>query len=62
MQQALRPFMPLTDKDRALAAAFAGPDFPLDPDAVAFHKANDAHALKLQINQPQQTVEGWWAA
>lgn len=60
MQQALRPFMPLTPADRGLAADFAGPDFPLDPDVVAHHQANDARALRLQINQPQ-TVEGWAA-
>lgn len=47
-QQALAPFV-LLPGDRKLAADFAGPDFPLDPDAVAFHQANDARALRLQM-------------
>ena len=52
----LSPFMSLTDADRALAADFAGPDLPRDPDAAAFHKANDAKALRLQI---QRKLEQW---
>ena len=56
MQQALRPFMPIPPADCALAA---GIDFPIDSKAVAYHLANDARALMLQMRQPQ-TVEGWF--
>ena len=54
LQQALAPFV-LSPANRALAAGVAGPDLPLDPDAVAFHVANDARALRLQIKHaPEQ--------
>ena len=58
MQQALRPLMPLTPADRALAADFAGTDFLID-ESAAFHEANDARALRLQMARPQ-TVEGFF--
>ena len=32
---------------------------PVVSDSEAFHKANDARALRLQMTRPQ-TVEGWF--
>lgn len=61
MAQALAPFL-LLPSDHKLAADFAGPSFPIDPDAVAFHVANDARALRLQIlDQRPLMASGLWA-
>lgn len=54
IQQALRPFMPLTEAERQAA------DMLMALWQASHHARNDAQALKLQIAEQRRQDLNWW--
>ena len=54
IQQAIRPFMPLTESERQAA------DIRLAQRRAGHHARNDLQALRLQVAEQRRNDLNWW--